>query len=344
MHTILMKELQDSHVIQKMVQKRKRKKRKKRNSKRKVLYNDEETETIFYNLRDIALVSTKLGSPVTPKLIYRSASVSRGKTNVDQVKNVIYCLTEILKVKTIIDLRTKPERKADQMDYLVEQAYPTVPWKRKGSLKNLSRNATSASINLPERRRYSVPLVNAAVKKALIIQLQHKRNTTLKMVRALVTKNIQATKSVFVDHAMNPIGLAGLNRLMLKHCHDELSFILKLAMDESRLPLLYHCASGKDRTGLVTMLLLKSIDVPEKAIVKDYIISQEHLGDVAEQIVEENRKVGLDAGFDGTPKEVMEDTLGFLQDRYNPVGKSFFEKKLKISPKEVSRFKKKMLL
>ena len=35
----------------------------------------------------------------------------------------------------------------------------------------------------------------------------------------------------------------------------------------------YHCAVGKDRTGLVTALLLSSLGVPDDAIVADYVRS-----------------------------------------------------------------------
>lgn len=37
------------------------------------------------------------------------------------------------------------------------------------------------------------------------------------------------------------------------------------------LPALVHCAHGKDRTGVVIMLLLMACDVPHEAIVQDYV-------------------------------------------------------------------------
>lgn len=40
---------------------------------------------------------------------------------------------------------------------------------------------------------------------------------------------------------------------------------------------LYHCAGGRDRTGLITMLLLALLDVHEDAIVADYVLSKERL-------------------------------------------------------------------
>jgi protein-tyrosine phosphatase len=40
---------------------------------------------------------------------------------------------------------------------------------------------------------------------------------------------------------------------------------------------LYHCAGGRDRTGLVTMLLLSLLDVDRAAIAADYAMSRERL-------------------------------------------------------------------
>ncbi|MFI7317359.1 tyrosine-protein phosphatase [Streptomyces venezuelae] len=41
----------------------------------------------------------------------------------------------------------------------------------------------------------------------------------------------------------------------------------------SRSPLLYHCTSGKDRTGWTTYLLLRLVGVPERTAVGDYLAS-----------------------------------------------------------------------
>jgi protein-tyrosine phosphatase len=45
---------------------------------------------------------------------------------------------------------------------------------------------------------------------------------------------------------------------------------LERAVDAPRLPLLFHCAAGKDRTGLVAALLLGLLRVPHETIIEDY--------------------------------------------------------------------------
>lgn len=42
-------------------------------------------------------------------------------------------------------------------------------------------------------------------------------------------------------------------------------------------PIVFHCAAGKDRTGLVAMLILGSIGVPDDVIIADFELSNEGL-------------------------------------------------------------------
>ena len=41
------------------------------------------------------------------------------------------------------------------------------------------------------------------------------------------------------------------------------------------LPAVFHCAAGKDRTGLLAMLVLGSLHVPDEYIIADYALSEE---------------------------------------------------------------------
>jgi protein-tyrosine phosphatase len=47
----------------------------------------------------------------------------------------------------------------------------------------------------------------------------------------------------------------------------------QLIADPENLPILYHCAAGKDRTGFVTVLLLSLLGVDRDTIVQDYELS-----------------------------------------------------------------------
>ncbi|MEM7543692.1 MAG: tyrosine-protein phosphatase [Pseudomonadota bacterium] len=48
---------------------------------------------------------------------------------------------------------------------------------------------------------------------------------------------------------------------------------LDLISDAENLPCLFHCTSGKDRTGVMAALLLRLLGVPMEDIVEDYVLS-----------------------------------------------------------------------
>jgi protein-tyrosine phosphatase len=50
-------------------------------------------------------------------------------------------------------------------------------------------------------------------------------------------------------------------------------------------PAVYHCAAGKDRTGVVSAVLLGLLGVPDEVIVADYAATQENLDAIIERLM-----------------------------------------------------------
>ncbi|POX57197.1 protein-tyrosine-phosphatase [Streptomyces sp. Ru71] len=63
--------------------------------------------------------------------------------------------------------------------------------------------------------------------------------------------------------------------------------------DHRRSPLLYHCTSGKDRTGWMSYLLLRAVGVPSGAAEQDYLLSNALRADADRAVREGLRKAGL---------------------------------------------------
>ena len=57
---------------------------------------------------------------------------------------------------------------------------------------------------------------------------------------------------------------------------------------------LYFCTAGKDRTGVVSALLLKKLGASEDVIVEDYMMSKENLTGMLTNYVKEHPEVDLD--------------------------------------------------
>jgi protein-tyrosine phosphatase len=56
---------------------------------------------------------------------------------------------------------------------------------------------------------------------------------------------------------------------------DSIAATFKLLAADGALPAVFHCMSGKDRTGIVTALMLDLLGVPDEAIAADYALTEE---------------------------------------------------------------------
>ncbi len=61
--------------------------------------------------------------------------------------------------------------------------------------------------------------------------------------------------------------------LMLRQGGDQVGAALRVIADAERSPVVFHCAAGKDRTGLVAGLLLSGLGVDDDTVAADYALS-----------------------------------------------------------------------
>ena len=67
-----------------------------------------------------------------------------------------------------------------------------------------------------------------------------------------------------------------------------LNDVIKVFEDQNlKYPVLIHCNSGKDRTGVVVAALLKVLDISEEIIIEEYLLSE---GDVKEECIRQSLK------------------------------------------------------
>lgn len=86
---------------------------------------------------------------------------------------------------------------------------------------------------------------------------------------------------------------------------------------KSRGGILYHCASGKDRTGVVSALLLLLAGVCKTDILADYHISQVYLNSMLKQFCKTNKNIDENIVI---PKiEYMERFLHMFEKKYSSV-------------------------
>lgn len=66
--------------------------------------------------------------------------------------------------------------------------------------------------------------------------------------------------------------------------------MIKEIEDEKNLPLYFHCATGKDRTGVAAMIILMLLNVKEELIRNDYLVSNEYRKDILAENYEEAKE------------------------------------------------------
>ena len=109
------------------------------------------------------------------------------------------------------------------------------------------------------------------------------------------------------------------------------SQLLHLIADAESLPLLFHCTSGRDRTGFATAILVMALGVPQATIVQDYRLSDHYRRDLAFQVgkidpllmatLTQSHPDYLAAAFEvmrerwGSEQAYLRDGLGFGIDR-----------------------------
>jgi len=288
-----------------------------------LLANDLEKIKI-YNCRDLSTaVWITTDKAIKPNLIFRSACVSRGVVSEREIIIILAYLENNLGIRTIIDFRNKDEKEEDPFDMYVEKMYPTVRKKLNRKISETSdiresrlRKKTRGLKMVNHNQRYNIPLMNIAVKVKGLFWGASDAQTKMKMAQAASDK-AEVTR-IFAEEAMNRIGLDGLNKLMLKHAGVEICRVLKICANSHNFPILYHCSSGKDRTGLISALILHVCGLCDEDIIENYHQSEIFLRPVITQIREENSKKGL-IGFDGTPSQVMRKTLRFIRKKWDTI-------------------------
>jgi protein-tyrosine phosphatase len=66
---------------------------------------------------------------------------------------------------------------------------------------------------------------------------------------------------------------------------DDFRKFLRILATTADLPLVYHCAAGKDRTGLATVFLLTALGIHPDRIWEDYMVTNKYIAAISEKII-----------------------------------------------------------
>jgi len=116
-----------------------------------------------------------------------------------------------------------------------------------------------------------------------------------------------------------PVTLADRYFLIVEQAKAPIARIIT-ALAESSTPVVYHCTAGKDRTGLISAIVLGLLGVPDEFIIADYAATQETLDAIVGRLTE---LAGYREALERLPAdtlharpETMASLLDRLRDRY----------------------------
>lgn len=81
------------------------------------------------------------------------------------------------------------------------------------------------------------------------------------------------------------IQLADRYFLLAEFAKERIAAVLE-TLAASDTPAIYHCAAGKDRTGVLSAVILGLLDVPDETIVADYVLTAEALEAIQQRLLQ----------------------------------------------------------
>ncbi|GAO17016.1 hypothetical protein UVI_02022090 [Ustilaginoidea virens] len=121
---------------------------------------------------------------------------------------------------------------------------------------------------------------------------------------------------VIATRVMLPRGLLGLGIDTVDHSGAEICQALSVFSWPQSMPALVHCTQGKDRTGLIIILILMILDIPTDAIEHDYLLTDAALESDREERLAEIRQLGLTDDWAVTSPVMVSGLKGHLDLQY----------------------------
>ncbi|KAF2644363.1 hypothetical protein P280DRAFT_230618 [Massarina eburnea CBS 473.64] len=256
------------------------------------------------NFRDVGVfVNDAVGSRyLSPGRLYRAARPDEASSEDRQRLLKDYSL------KSIIDLRTKTEH--------IEQAQKRDARIKASAAVPQSNDDVAEPLKIPGVTYHEINFNGSAFSRMLISKLSWWETFRLIYLMAFGYR-LDGIK-VLSPH-MESSGLVGLATESVDVCTKEMKQVFDVLADEENWPVMVHCTQGKDRTGLIIMMMLFLLDVDLAAIEKDYLLSEPELEAEKPGRIKEMASVGLSEKFVCCSPEIVRSVHTHIETKYGGV-------------------------
>lgn len=183
-----------------------------------------------------------------------------------------------LGIRAIVDLRRNSEyAQADGRKILDKLYLPCIL--KNGTIKDWKvskkgkKNSSDSSSYLG--RRYLVNLMTIRMIRDVFAQVNFfVRYASLSLLPVDKIFGCHVFVRLFSYLVSNNHSLANQYTMLLEYTKQEVVDILRLMLEEENVPILIHCAHGKDRTGVMMGIILGCLEVEDDVIAEDYFKSE----------------------------------------------------------------------
>lgn len=99
--------------------------------------------------------------------------------------------------------------------------------------------------------------------------------------------------------------------------------------DENKLPALFHCTTGKDRTGWAAAAFLTLLDVPKETVMKDYLRSNDYILPLYKEVIDSYVAGGgepsIPQAIFGVKEEYLKASFDEMETNYGSIENYFSE-------------------
>ncbi|KAF2832002.1 hypothetical protein CC86DRAFT_340152 [Ophiobolus disseminans] len=213
-------------------------------------------------------------------------------------------------IKSIIDLRTKTEH--------VEQAQKRDAKIKASAAIPQSNDDVAEPLKIPGILYHEINFNGSGFSRMLISKLSWFE--FFRLVGLMLVGHRKQAIKVLSPH-MEAMGLVGLATNSMDVCKKEVKLVFDVLADEKNLPVLVHCTQGKDRTGLIVMLVLFLLGADEEVIRMDYMLSESELASEKEPRMKELASIGLTEQFAVCDQDLSHSVEAHIKENYGSTQK-----------------------
>jgi len=221
------------------------------------------------NMRDLSSAISNSNAHMSKGKIYRTGCVSKASVS------DIDCCNNVLGINAYIDLRSDKELEEDEhLNSKIYEGCTNYYYDKRSDQFQISKDPKEIAIG--NKKRFFISLMSESlIKKGTFFRLSTRSKLKvfgLLTISALSRRANKKLRKVFLDK-INAGGLKYLSELVLAESATEIIQVMKVISTPEHLPVALYCTAGKDRTGLLSMLILSVIGASDEEIVADYILS-----------------------------------------------------------------------